>query len=163
MSDLRAAMTRRQCIVVQTEEAGVLHMLYPVGTEAVEFVRDARPYMRAADAMGAAVREVGVTEEDREAALARDPAAAAKLLEQRDEYAGSAAELVGKWLPRLVVELAEASEQEVAVLVSNTGGHKSPLVEALAKMVMLAQPLATLPDGVLEDYPFTLPTRPGNP
>ena len=117
----------------------------PVGTDAVEFMADVRKVMDANTRLVDAVE-----------AKASD----AKLSGFADELQVEVNTFVGRWIPRLVDELADANERDVASLVRRTGGTESPFVQVLYDMVPAS---VGQDDEGLDPLPFSLPGQPGNP
>ena len=140
---LDRAMHRRRCLPVDLEfegEAVRVHLVLPVGTESVEFVRDARPLLRAAEALRLAAKA--------------EPVVPDALQDAVDGARKENAVFALKWLPRLSPELDGRRADEVATLIANTGAEESPLVQGLAKVIAYAEPLAKLSEEDLLDYPF---------
>lgn len=112
-------------------------MRVPVGAEAVEFLADLRGVTMVALDMASIRDSLGFGDSADVGKLLADAEGRAQydtLADAKDRLDQRLADLAAKWLPRLVDDLAERTERQVATVVRRTGGADSPLVAALQDM-----------------------------
>lgn len=140
---------------VELPDGEQVEMRVPVGTEAVDFLRDVRPVLDTATAHQALRTSFKLDTADEGALRTRlselAPESMAALAEKQNDAKRARFDLAEKWLPKLVSDLADADREAVALAVRRTGGDTSPLLAALIELVGAAG--GTDEDG-LEAVPF---------